>query len=287
MAVSEFTVTIKNWEKYNPRKDVKHTSWFRCDNRILEDPDFYSFTHSEIVAWIYLLSMASQKNSATITVNTARSHRVCGLDSTVVNSAIQKLVKLQIVTTRTLRGRYADVTLRNERDETNVTNDTSGGPNLALTPPPPGDGALSLPVVKNESGLSSKTQTGNGTEGGSNEKTARNGQAFLAAYVKSFQFRYGANTRPAIGGREAGLVKRILAANPLERSCALVQVYLQMDDKWFVTKCHDLVTFYENLGKVGLALDKGVRDPGKKKTDIEAILKRIESEKQTDGLQPV
>lgn len=79
----------------------------------------------------------------------------------------------------------------------------------------------------------------------------------LAAYVDAFQGRYGKQTRPDMGGRVQGLVKTLLKTYPTERLSMLVQAYLQMEDRWFVTKCHDFPTFYENIGKVGVCLDKG------------------------------
>lgn len=79
----------------------------------------------------------------------------------------------------------------------------------------------------------------------------------LAAYVEAFQGRYGKQTRPDMGGRTQGLVKALLKSYSTERLQLLLQAYLQMEDRWFVTKCHDFPTFYENIGKVGVCLDKG------------------------------
>jgi hypothetical protein len=82
-------------------------------------------------------------------------------------------------------------------------------------------------------------------------------QIFIGTYVKAFQKRYGENTRPSVTRKVAGQVKNMLLDITLDRACALIQVYLQMDDKWFVTKCHDFGSFLENLSKIGLALDTG------------------------------
>ena len=58
----------------------------------------------------------------------------------------------------------------------------------------------------------------------------------------------------------------------LDRACDLIQVYLQMDDPWFVTKCHDFTTFVSNIQKVSLALDTG-EAPGKpKRKSIDEML---------------
>ena len=98
-------IRIKNWKRYKGREDVKLNSWFRCSNRLLEDPDFFDFTHSELMVWIYILSQSSQKNSAEIKVNFNHAFRVCRLEKSVVVSAIEKLKDNQLFTIVTLRVR--------------------------------------------------------------------------------------------------------------------------------------------------------------------------------------
>ena len=61
-------VTILNWEKFNPRNDIKFHSWFRLQNTIFEDPDFFSLSHAEKLFWLYLLCSASKKRSAEIKI---------------------------------------------------------------------------------------------------------------------------------------------------------------------------------------------------------------------------
>jgi hypothetical protein len=81
------------------------------------------------------------------------------------------------------------------------------------------------------------------------------------AYFEAYQKRYGEKCRPDVGGKIQGVVKALLRDIPLNRACDLVQVYLQMDTKWFITKAHDIVTFKENLNVIGNALDTG-KNPG-------------------------
>ena len=83
------------------------------------------------------------------------------------------------------------------------------------------------------------------------------GKSFVATYVQAFKAKYGANTRPTLDGKTLGLIKSLVKSVPIERAQAMIQVYFQMDDKWFNTKNHDFVTFMNNLDKVGVALDNG------------------------------
>jgi len=93
------TVNIIKAEKYKGRKDNIHNSWFRLSNRLLEDPDFFDFTHEEILVWIYILSVSSQKNSGQVLVLYAHAGRICRLSRSAIDNALAKLKRNQIVTT--------------------------------------------------------------------------------------------------------------------------------------------------------------------------------------------
>lgn len=80
---------------------------------------------------------------------------------------------------------------------------------------------------------------------------------FIATYVHAYQDRHGFKARPHLGGKVQGQIKRFLEDVPLERACAMIRTYCQMNDQWFLTKGHDFGTFTENLTKVALKLDTG------------------------------
>lgn len=95
---------------------------------------------------------------------------------------------------------------------------------------------------------------------------------FMGTYVTAFQKRYGSKTRPAITGKILGEVKRFLQFTSIERACDLIEVYFQMDDKWFETKNHDFTTFTNNLDKIGVALDTGQQSNGIDWSKVEAMV---------------
>lgn len=88
---------ILNWEKFNPRKDVKAVTWLRFQNSLFENPDFFEFDHSEICFWLYLLSIASRKQSAVISVNISHAVKIGRFQKEIIQSAIVKLEQLQCV----------------------------------------------------------------------------------------------------------------------------------------------------------------------------------------------
>lgn len=61
---------IKNWEKHNPRSDIKTARWFKMSNEFFNDPEFYGITLEARVVWMFLLCTASKQMSANIKVNT-------------------------------------------------------------------------------------------------------------------------------------------------------------------------------------------------------------------------
>lgn len=128
-------IEIIHWDKYNPRKDLKATSWVRLQNSLFEDPNFIEFNQAELLFWIYLLSMASKKQSGRIKLSLAHAIRIGRFTERDVNGAITKLIEAECILlpdwprTPTSHARHVDDTLRT--NETNVTNET----NIYADPP--------------------------------------------------------------------------------------------------------------------------------------------------------
>jgi hypothetical protein len=78
---------------------------------------------------------------------------------------------------------------------------------------------------------------------------------FIAGMVRNYYGRY--KSRPIIDGKTLGEIKRLLKMMPAQKAVHLHQVYLQLDDPWFKTKCHDFTTFMSNLQKVANSLNTG------------------------------
>jgi len=142
-AAAEFIeVEILNWEKYNPRRDLKATTWVRLQNSLFEDSNFFGFSHGELLVWIYVLCQASRRQSGAVRVNLAHAEQVGRLPAEIVHSAIQKLEELQCVrvhVTPTSRARHADVTSTSHYERTNVTNERNEHPDPAASRPASGE----------------------------------------------------------------------------------------------------------------------------------------------------
>jgi hypothetical protein len=138
---TNLNIRIINFEAYKGRSDVKHNSWLRLSNRFLEDYEFFDFSFGEKIVWIYLLSIASQKNTSEIVLSYQHAHQVCNIDEKLLTSAIEKLTKIKCIEkirTRTLRGRYAHDTHTCATDITDRHNITDITDITDITPDPCG-----------------------------------------------------------------------------------------------------------------------------------------------------
>jgi uncharacterized phage protein (TIGR02220 family) len=57
-------IEVEDWEKYNPRKDVKSPAWFRLENNLFSNSLLYGLNHETILFFVYLLCQASTNNCA-------------------------------------------------------------------------------------------------------------------------------------------------------------------------------------------------------------------------------
>ena len=141
--VETVTVKIKKWTDHNGRHDVKRPSWFRLEWALVEDSDFYGFSHEEFKAWIYVLSMACKKNCETIRLNYAHAEGVARLSRKGVDGALGKLESLGIVTVErnehvadAVRARHADVTdafaTRQDKTEQDKTEQDKTAPSASV-----------------------------------------------------------------------------------------------------------------------------------------------------------
>lgn len=122
----KITITINNWSKFNPRRDVLKSSWFRLDHGIFEDPKFYDLKPEEWGGLLYILTQASKTNSGTFPVHFGHALRVGQMSSSYLMGVIKKLQSSQFVHVD-VTCTNADVTStcstyeRNERSEHNET----------------------------------------------------------------------------------------------------------------------------------------------------------------------
>jgi hypothetical protein len=113
VANSFVTVHVPKWREHNPRTDVKKPHWYRVQYSLVDDPEFYGFTHEEFKAWHYIMSMCCRKNTDTVTLNYDHAQAASRISRKGLDGAISKLSVLKVVSvldTDTSRERDGDVT---------------------------------------------------------------------------------------------------------------------------------------------------------------------------------
>jgi len=87
---------------------------------------------------------------------------------------------------------------------------------------------------------------------------SRDAGQVVTAYCDAFKSRYG--TRPELSGKAIGILNRMAKDFGSDRASDICQCYLQMNDHWFETRCHDVETLWCNVTKVAASLDRGVQN---------------------------
>jgi hypothetical protein len=103
-------IEIINWEKYNPRKDVQHPTWFRLENTFWMDQALFSLDSDGKLVWVVLLSLASQKLSGTILVEISFIATVLRIPAQKVLDTIEHLNSKELLRKVSSHPRDADVT---------------------------------------------------------------------------------------------------------------------------------------------------------------------------------
>lgn len=95
--MSEVTITITNWEKYNPKRDQKHYTWLRLDNDIANDVRLFGLTAEQKFIWVHLLCLASKAGAGTALVNLTQIERVLEVDTKTVSDTVSFLSNKGII----------------------------------------------------------------------------------------------------------------------------------------------------------------------------------------------
>ena len=117
-------VEIVNWEKHQPRKDIKHPTWFALSNRILEDAKLFGLTDAEWKALLYLFCQASQQNKSKAVLSLAHAQRICEISAITIRTMLDKLTYAGVTSTYAIRTDTSrDTTLQDTtiHNTTNIT----------------------------------------------------------------------------------------------------------------------------------------------------------------------
>lgn len=67
--ITSIDITINNWDKYQPRKDLTKLSWFRLETDLFDGESYFKLKNNGLVLFIFLLSKAAKSNNPAISIN--------------------------------------------------------------------------------------------------------------------------------------------------------------------------------------------------------------------------
>ncbi len=112
-------ITICNWEKYNPRNDLKTMNWFRIENRLPEHPAYFKLSTNGKWFFIWLLCQCAKQMKPSIKLELKYCVHYSGVALKEIPQILQVLHEHDLL-------RYGNVTSTyekrpNERDKrTNI-----------------------------------------------------------------------------------------------------------------------------------------------------------------------
>ena len=117
----------------------------------------------------------------------------------------------------------------------------------------------SLSLSSSSSSSLSSSESSNYTKNENETEDAGEGEnpvrEFIGLYCELWKSRY--KTNPEMGGKPAGVAKRLVKNLGIRRARELVYAYLEMNDIWFIQQRHDLTTLESKLSAVVIYADTG------------------------------
>lgn len=74
------------------------------------------------------------------------------------------------------------------------------------------------------------------------------------SFCQAYKKRYGVNSNPVITSYHYARMKQLLKETSLERACALISHYCEMNEKFFIERSHDLTFFFSSLQNISNSL---------------------------------
>lgn len=236
-------LSITNWDKYNPRSDVKAPSWFRLENDFWMDPALTPLDSDGKIVWITLLSFASKRRSGEIDIDPRFIATVLGITHEKVESTLKHLQsegRLKILTsrarnvdvTRTLRERDVDVTTRDGTGRDGTGQDGTEQVPAGSPPQEPELLVLEGEVIEPEAEKPKAAKKRKPTD-------PTPGSLVWQAYEEAHKRQYPKATLER-GQTNNALCAQLVKRVGAENAVALVRFYLTHRKAYYVAQCHTL-----------------------------------------------
>ena len=121
-------IEVINWEKYNPRNDLKSMNWFRLENKLPEHPAFFELSTNGKWFFVWLMCQCAKNMSGEINLKMSYCTHFSGVSEKEIIKSLQIFHEYDLIR----NGHVTDTieNVPNERtngrtNERNVTNKTN------------------------------------------------------------------------------------------------------------------------------------------------------------------
>lgn len=90
-------IVVINWDKYNPRKDIKTMSWFRVESDIGFDVNLFKLTPQQKWVWIFILGLCAKENRMYVNTELEYLEMYSGVSIDDIQTTLDHLVKRKMV----------------------------------------------------------------------------------------------------------------------------------------------------------------------------------------------
>lgn len=116
-------IKIINWDKFNPRKDLKSMPWFRLSSDIGFSETLFELSIEQKWMWIFILSSCANKNSDTIVINKRYFSHHSGVKEQNIDKHLQVFEKRGLIVSPNGYERIRTDTIGNVPNEHNERNE--------------------------------------------------------------------------------------------------------------------------------------------------------------------
>lgn len=248
MADFEYEFEITNWDKYNGRSDVKHSTWFRLNNQIFDDPKIERLNEIGFKIWIFFLCERSKQKQSVVKVSTKRIRAVCKVRTNWIQTYVKVMTECcmlkllsckEIASLRSVGDRARTATLHYNT----IHNDTLHCDDLPEATAP----SKKIAVVK--------------------PKEPTTTALVWRAYSDAYKQRYGET--PASNAKGMGICRNFVGRLPAEDAPLVASFYLTHNDSWYVKQLHPLTLLLKDAEKLHTEWRRGQQMTGTNAKHVE------------------
>jgi hypothetical protein len=209
--------SVRNWGKFQPRKDMKSLPWIRIDRDIFNDVNYFSLDIYTKIFWIYVLCQCAKRNNSTCEINIDAASSQIGCTKNELLTSIEILEQIQYIENKTrirtdnIKLLHKSVSDETRRDETER------------------DGTKRNETKLNISKIAKKIEKPKPPKKLTDE--------IRAAYVAAYESRY--KTKPIFNARVNGNISQ-LAARLGADAAHVVDFFVRHNDGFYVKSCHSI-----------------------------------------------